>query len=181
MTSLRQLSLRRRELLAAFGALMIPRVLRAADAARLVVAGGALTEIVVALGAGSHIVGVDTTSLYPATLAERLPKIGYLRTLSAEGILSLNPSMLVVSDQAGPPGVLDQLRAVKLSLAIVPETRLPTTCRRKSLRLRKQSAAGRRAQRWQQPSPPISVPRARRSRASGDRACSSCSAARATG
>ncbi|MBM3549954.1 MAG: hemin ABC transporter substrate-binding protein [Alphaproteobacteria bacterium] len=122
MTSSGKLSLRRRELLAAFGVSMMPRALLAADMARLVVGGGALTEIVVALGAGAQIVGVDTTSLYPARLVEKLPKIGYLRTLSAEGILSLSPSMLVVSDQAGPPSVLDQLRSVKLPLAVVPET-----------------------------------------------------------
>jgi iron complex transport system substrate-binding protein len=122
MTATARPSFRRREVLAALGLWMLPRSLRAAGTDRLVVAGGALTEIVVALGGASHLVGVDTTSLYPVGVVAALPKIGYLRTLSAEGILSLNPSMLVVSDQAGPPGVLDQLRAVKLPLAVVPET-----------------------------------------------------------
>ena len=122
MTAARHLLLGRRELLAAFGVLMLPRALRADGPARLVVAGGALTEIVVALGSGGRLVGVDTTSLYPERVVAGLPKVGYLRTLSAEGILSLNPSMLLVSDQAGPPGVLDQLRAVKLPMKVVPET-----------------------------------------------------------
>jgi len=112
----------RRELIAAFGLLALPRELRAAEADRLVVAGGALTEVVVALGAASRLVGVDTTSLYPTRVVEPLPKVGYFRSLSAEGILSLKPSMLIASDQAGPPGVLDQLRAVKLPMAVVAET-----------------------------------------------------------
>lgn len=112
----------RRELIAAFGLLALPRELRAADSDRLVVAGGALTEIVVALGAASKLVGVDTTSLYPAKVVDPLPKVGYFRSLSAEGILSLKPSMLIASDQAGPPGVLDQLRSVKLPMAVVAET-----------------------------------------------------------
>ncbi|MEZ5647777.1 MAG: ABC transporter substrate-binding protein [Alphaproteobacteria bacterium] len=89
---------------------------------RVVIAGGALTEIAVALGAGKNLVGVDTTSLYPPTVVDPLPKIGYLRTLGAEGILSLNPTLLLVSDQAGPPGILDQLRSLKVPMAVVPET-----------------------------------------------------------
>lgn len=114
--------LHRRDLLAVFSLAMVPCGLRAALPDRLVVAGGALTEIVVALGGGSRLVGVDTTSLYPAKVVEPLPRIGYLRTLSAEGVLSLNPSLLLASDQAGPPGVIDQLRAVRLPLALIEET-----------------------------------------------------------
>lgn len=122
MTSSGRFVIGRRELLAAFGVLALPRGTRAAEADRLVVAGGALTEIVVALGAAPRLVGVDTTSLYPMKVVEPLPKVGYFRGLSAEGILSLKPSMLIVSDQAGPPSVLDQLRAVKLPMAVVAET-----------------------------------------------------------
>lgn len=92
---------------------------------RVVIAGGALTEIAVALGIGEHLVGVDTTSLYPWNVVEPLPKIGYLRTLGAEGILSLDPTLLLVSDQAGPPGILDQIRATKLPVVVVPETFSP--------------------------------------------------------
>jgi len=116
--------LRRRDLLAAaLGLAALPPGLRAALLPdRLVVAGGALTEIVVALGCAPRLVGVDTTSLYPAKVVGSLPRIGYIRTLSAEGILSLNPSFLLASDQAGPPAVIDQLRAVKLPLALVEET-----------------------------------------------------------
>lgn len=106
---------------AAFGAGLMPRSVRAAGAERLVVAGGALTEIVAALGAGDRIVGVDDTSLHPPALVKPLPKIGYLRTLAAEGILSLDPSLVIATDQAGPPPVIGQLRAVGTKLLIVPE------------------------------------------------------------
>ena len=106
---------------AAFGAGLMPRPVRAVGAERLVVAGGALTEIVAALGAGDRIVGVDDTSLHPPALVRSLPKIGYLRTLAAEGILSLDPSLVIATDQAGPPPVIGQLRAVGTKLLIVPE------------------------------------------------------------
>lgn len=112
----------RRGFLAAMGgAALAPGLVRAATSQRVVVAGGAITEMVYALGAADSLVGVDTTSLYPAA-ADKLPKIGYFRQLSAEGILSLNPSLLLVSDQAGPPAALEKLRAVKLQLAVIRET-----------------------------------------------------------
>lgn len=76
---------------------------------RWVSAGGALSEWVSALGAESKLVGVDTTSQHPASL-KSLPSIGYQRQLSAEGILSLKPDVLVGTDEMGPPPVLAQIR-----------------------------------------------------------------------
>jgi len=80
---------------------------------RIVVAGNGLTEIVYALGAGDRVAAVDTTSLYPKR-AQDLPKVGYLRALAAEGILSLRPDLLLVSEDAGPPAVLTQLAGAGL-------------------------------------------------------------------
>ncbi len=78
------------------------------DASRVVSVAGALTEIVYALGAGDRLVGVDTTSQYPEA-ARALPTVGYQRTLSAEGLLSLRPSLVLASEEAGPPAALDHL------------------------------------------------------------------------
>jgi iron complex transport system substrate-binding protein len=77
-------------------------------AERVVAAGGGVTEIVYALGAQDRLVGVDSTSLYPGH-ARALPQIGYVRQLSAEGVLSLRPDMLLVADEAGPPAALEQI------------------------------------------------------------------------
>ena len=76
---------------------------------RIVSAGGTLTEIAYALGAGDMLVGVDTTSYFPEA-TDQLPKIGYMRALSSEGILSLDPSMMLASPDAGPPPVIQQLK-----------------------------------------------------------------------
>jgi Periplasmic binding protein len=57
---------------------------------RIVSVGSELTEIVYALGAEARLVGVDTTSRWPAA-AHALPKVGYMRTLSAEGIPVAGP------------------------------------------------------------------------------------------
>ncbi|MGF1644636.1 MAG: hemin ABC transporter substrate-binding protein [Thiotrichales bacterium] len=76
---------------------------------RVISAGGALTEIVYALGAEQQLVGVDSTSTWP-TAATALPKVGYFRQLSAEGALSLAPSLVLASEDAGPPETLQQIR-----------------------------------------------------------------------
>lgn len=80
-----------------------------AAAPRVVSVGGALTEIVYRLGAAAQLVGTDTTSLYPEA-AQHTPKVGYQRQLSAEGLLSLRPDVLLTTDEAGPPAVIEQLR-----------------------------------------------------------------------
>ncbi|MFJ4056470.1 hemin ABC transporter substrate-binding protein [Pseudomonas sp. NPDC089743] len=76
---------------------------------RWVSAGGALSEWVSALGGEPRLVGVDTTSQHPESL-KALPSIGYQRQLSAEGILSLRPDVLVGTEEMGPPPVLAQIR-----------------------------------------------------------------------
>lgn len=76
---------------------------------RWVSAGGALSEWIAELGAESRLVGVDTTSQHPESL-KALPSIGYQRQLSAEGVLSLRPDVLVGTEEMGPPPVLAQIR-----------------------------------------------------------------------
>ena len=87
-------------------------------ARRIISVGGALTEIVYALGAQGELVGVDTTSLYPA-VAQQLPQVGYARTLSAEGVLSLAPTQLIATEEAGPQAVLRQVRDAGVPVAVL--------------------------------------------------------------
>ena len=100
--------------------LVAPTQLFAEDKAlRVVSVGGALTEIIYQLGAESQLVGVDTTSLYPEA-ATKLPQDGYQRALSAEGVLSLNPSIVLATDQAGPPAVIKQIKLAGIEVLIIP-------------------------------------------------------------
>lgn len=91
------------------GLLLSSHTLAAELPQRWVSAGGALSEWISALGGEQRLVGVDTTSQHPETL-KALPSIGYQRQLSAEGILSLRPDVLVGTDEMGPPPVLAQIR-----------------------------------------------------------------------
>lgn len=89
------------------------------EAERIVAAGGAVTEIIYALGQGDKVVGTDISSLWPPEVSQ-LPRIGYLRTLSAEGILALHPELLVTTTEAGPPATLEHLRASHVRIESVP-------------------------------------------------------------
>lgn len=95
---------------------------------RVITIGGSLTEIVYALDAQALLVGSDTTSYFPQE-AELLPKVGYQRTLSAEGILSLQPDLVILTDEAGPPPVLKQLQAAKVKLLSLKASRSLTDIR----------------------------------------------------
>ncbi len=87
---------------------------------RIVTLGGDVTEIVYALGAGDRIAATDSTSVYPAAAAKS-PKVGYVRQLSAEGVLSVQPDLILVSGAAGPPQALDQLRASGIRIVEMDE------------------------------------------------------------
>ncbi len=86
---------------------------------RLICIGSAVTEIVYALKASNLIVGVDTTSIYPDA-ARSLPSVGYSRTLSVEGILSLSPTQILLTEDAGPPVVLRQIQDAGIQIRRLP-------------------------------------------------------------
>lgn len=62
------------------------------DVRRIVVLNGDVAGVVFALGLGPRVVGTDQSATFPAGAA-RLQNIGYQRTLSAEGVISLRPRL----------------------------------------------------------------------------------------
>ena len=94
------------------------------DNRRIVSVGGAVTEIIYALGLANRIVAVDTTSRYPAEAASK-PNVGYMRRLSAEPILALESSVVLAVADSGPPAVLDQLREAGLPVVLIPDDPSP--------------------------------------------------------
>ena len=91
------------------------------DSERWVIAGGSITELVYAMGAGNKVVGVDETTSYPEQ-TQALPHIGYWKQLSTEGILSLRPSTFVTWDDAEPKMVLRQLAQHNVKVISLPRT-----------------------------------------------------------
>ncbi len=110
----------RRGVLALGAAAALASPARAQKPPRIVSVGSSLTEIFYALGAENLLVGVDTTSLYPAA-ARALPQVGYMRALSAEGVLTLKPTLIMATTAAGPAATLDQLRATGVEVMVLPD------------------------------------------------------------
>lgn len=91
-----------------------------AQAQRVVSLGGSVTEIVYALGAEQYLVGTDQSSVFPQA-AQQLPSVGYYRRLPVEGVASLHPNLVIASEHAGPPAVLEQLNRLKIQVTRVSD------------------------------------------------------------
>jgi iron complex transport system substrate-binding protein len=89
-----------------------------ADAPRIITLGGPVTEIVFALGLGDHVVAVDSSSYYPEAVTA-LPQVGYQRRLAAEGVLALDPTLIIGSTEAGPPEAIQQLQDTGVDVLLV--------------------------------------------------------------
>lgn len=101
---------------------------------RMVCLGGAVTETVWALGAGARVVAVDDSSTYPADAAA-LPKVGYYRMISAEGVLSVRPDLVLASVDAGPEQALEQIERAGVRVVRIPGTSSVSGCIQRILRV----------------------------------------------
>jgi iron complex transport system substrate-binding protein len=101
------------------------RDVKVADTSRIVAIGGDVTEILYALKADAKIAAVDSTSQFPVQALKEKPNVGYMRALSAEGVLSANPTVIVASKDAGPPDVVKALKASAVPYVEVPDDRTP--------------------------------------------------------
>ena len=104
---------------ATFLAVLLTAFSARAEPARIVTAGAAVTEIVSGLGLGPQIVAVDTSSKNLEQARDK-PDVGYVRMLGAEGILSQKPDLFLASGEAGPPAVLEQIKAAGVDVVVVP-------------------------------------------------------------
>ena len=92
----------------------------AAAAERIVSIGGSVTEIVYALGEGGRLVARDSTSTFPEE-ATKLPDVGYMRQLSPEGVIAVNPTAILAVEGSGPPDALAVLKSAGIPFETVPE------------------------------------------------------------
>ncbi|WP_033070416.1 heme/hemin ABC transporter substrate-binding protein [Thalassospira australica] len=86
---------------------------------RVVTVGAPATEIVFALGAGHNVIATDTTSTRPEPVPS-LPKVGYMRNLASEGIISLKPDLIIAVEKSGPDVVLKELADLGIPIVTLP-------------------------------------------------------------
>jgi iron complex transport system substrate-binding protein len=85
---------------------------------RVVCVSKQINEFVYDIGAEGNIVARDLTSIYPPAIT-KLPSVGYHRALSAEGIISMRPTMFLTDGNVGPDAVLAQLRKVGIPIKVI--------------------------------------------------------------
>ncbi|WP_164469025.1 heme/hemin ABC transporter substrate-binding protein [Aliarcobacter cryaerophilus] len=90
-------------------------------ASKIVSVGGSITETVVALGHSDELIGVDLSSSYPKEITSKLPNVGYWIDLPQEGILSLKPEVVIISNQAGPKKLVDSLPSYGIKTYIIDD------------------------------------------------------------
>ncbi len=90
------------------------------DSSRIASVDANATEILQALGMTDQLVAVDMTSqpLLPTSVS--VPDLGYHRLLSAEGILSSEPTLVIGSSHMGPPAVVDTIETTDIELIRLP-------------------------------------------------------------
>jgi len=86
---------------------------------RIVCVSKQLTELMFALHQGNKIVGVDLSSTYPPE-ATKITTVGYHRMLSAEGIISLDPTVVIHQGDIAPPNVMVQVKEVGIPIKVYP-------------------------------------------------------------
>ena len=89
------------------------------DASRIVPLNGSLAEIVFSLGLGDAVVGRDATTTFAA--AADLPEVSTGHDVSAEGVLSLRPSVVLADTRTGPPEAIEQIRSAGVPVVVFDE------------------------------------------------------------
>jgi iron complex transport system substrate-binding protein len=100
-------------LVACAGVLVTHTAVGDADRNRILSIGGSVTEVIFALGEQGRLVARDTTSSFSAA-AKDLPDVGYMRSLSPKGVLSVNPWLILAEEGSGKPETIAVLEAADI-------------------------------------------------------------------
>lgn len=85
---------------------------------RIITAGSSSTEIVCALGYCDKIIATDRTSLYPEKM-KSLPSIGYRTGINAEGVISLQPDLVIFEKEYVKEEVISHIRSAGIKIIVV--------------------------------------------------------------
>lgn len=88
---------------------------KAGQETRIVCVSKQINEYIYALGAQQDLVAVDLSSTYPEKI-KQLPNVGYHRALSAEGIISMKPTVILHDGNIAPVAVIEQVKKVGIPM-----------------------------------------------------------------
>ncbi|EKX63459.1 ABC transporter, substrate-binding protein [Streptomyces ipomoeae 91-03] len=87
------------------------------DASRILPLNGGIAEIVFTLGLGDKVVGRDITATFKE--AKDLPQVTKAHDVSAESVLSLDPTVVLADTDTGPGEALDQIRDAGIPVVVL--------------------------------------------------------------
>ncbi len=120
---------------------------------RVVCVSKQINEFLYAIGAQDVLVGRDLTSVYPPAI-RKLTSVGYHRALSAEGILSLRPTLFLTDGNVGPDAVIEQVRQVGVPVVVLRPGATPDSAQALLLelgqRFHREAEAARVVARWRE-------------------------------
>lgn len=90
------------------------------DSIKIVSLNGSVSEILAGLGLEKNIVGTDITSSYPESLKAK-PKIGHNKNINAEGVMALQPDLIVGIRKDVKPALEAQFKAAGVKLLLVDQ------------------------------------------------------------
>jgi iron complex transport system substrate-binding protein len=88
------------------------------DSTKIVSLNGTVSEILAGLGLEKNIVGTDITSNFPLTLKTK-PKVGHNRNINAEGVLALQPDLVIGIKKDVPAALAAQFKAAGVKLLLM--------------------------------------------------------------
>lgn len=87
------------------------------DASRILPLNGGIAEIVFTLGLGDKVVGRDITATFEE--AKDLPQVTKAHDVSAESVLSLEPTVVLADTDTGPSEAVDQIRDAGIPVVVL--------------------------------------------------------------
>ncbi len=91
------------------------------SAERIIPLSGSLAEIVFSLGLGPKVVARDVSTTFQQAAA--LPVITQAHDVSAEGVLSLHPTVVLADRSTGPAEAVAQIRAAGVPLIVLDDAK----------------------------------------------------------
>lgn len=91
-----------------------------ADSVKIVSLSGSISEVLAGAGLEKNIVGTDITSNYPEGLKAK-PKVGHNRNINAEGILALQPGLVIGIKKDFSPALEAQFKTAGVKLLLVDQ------------------------------------------------------------
>ncbi|MFJ1938784.1 MULTISPECIES: hemin ABC transporter substrate-binding protein [unclassified Kitasatospora] len=91
------------------------------SAERIIPLNGSLSELVFSLGLGPKVVARDVSTTFQQAAA--LPVITQAHDVSAEGVLSLHPTVVLADRSTGPAEAIAQIRAAGVPLLVLDDAK----------------------------------------------------------